>query len=129
MRARSGLLGCLAAGIVGCSAVGGPGIALPVIQPTAPPGVHELCPLALHTPFTLEGDASQSPPVWGVDRAGATFDIFWPPGFTARFSPDLEVLDPSGRVVERGGLVTDLGGGGDPNSGSFDVCSVGAANY
>jgi hypothetical protein len=114
---------------VACSAGGGPAIALPVIQPTAPPGVHELCPLALHTPFTLEGDASKSPPVWGVDGAGATFAIFWPPGFTARFGPALEVLDPSGRVVARAGVVRDLGGGGDPNSGAFDVCSVGDTNY
>ena len=125
-----GLLGCLAAmALVGCSAAGSPGIALPVTRPTAPPGVHELCPLALHTPFTLAGDASKSPPVWGVDGAGATFAIFWPPGFTARFSPDLEVLDPSRHVVERAGLVTDLGGGGDPATGGFDVCSVGTTNY
>jgi hypothetical protein len=127
---RHALFGCLATIVlVGCSVTGGPAIALPVTQPTAPPGVQDLCPLGLHTPFTLEGDQSKSPPVWGVDGTGAHFAIFWPPGFTARFSPGLEVLDPGGHVVARGGLVTDLGGGGDPGTGAFDVCSVADTSY
>ena len=30
-------------------------------------------------------------------------DIVWPPGFTARFAPNLQVLDGSGTVVFRAG--------------------------
>lgn len=65
-----------------------------------------------------------------VASTGDGFAIRWPPGFTARFAPDLEVLDPGGKVVARGGeSVTDAGGGGDPSSGAFYVCAMGGETY
>ncbi len=109
-----------------CSA----GMAGTVTIPTFPspsPGVQVLCPASLYTPFTLEGDPAASPPVWGVDRFGRRFDIIWPPGFRARFTPKLEILDPSGAVVARAGTVSDAGGAGDDNTRG--ICSIGGKVY
>ncbi len=50
---------------------------------------------------------------------GSRTDVIWPEGFRARFVPNLEVLDPDGRVVLREGDFVDGGWmTGDP-SGLF----------
>ena len=114
--------------VVSCEA-GSATAARTVSIPTLPspsPGVEVLCATGLHAPFTLEGDATASPAVWGVDIAGHRFGIVWPPGFKARFSPGLEILDPSGAVVARAGTVSDAGGAGDD---PFGVCSIDGKTY
>jgi hypothetical protein len=67
--------------------------------PSAAPGQHILCQLAQILPFTVAGDPSKSPPVWGIDRFGRAFPVIWPPGFRARFTPRLEVLAPDGPTL------------------------------
>jgi hypothetical protein len=127
---RGVVVGALILGLAGCSAVNGAAVALPTLAPP-PSGQTVLCPAALHTPFTLEGDPAATPAVWGIDAAGLRFDIRWPEGFTARFTPTLEVLDPAGNVVARGGqTVRDAGGSGlNPVSNDFAVCSIGGRTY
>ena len=39
------------------------------------------------------------------DDAGERTELAWPVGYSARFVPDLELLDASGRVVARGASV------------------------
>jgi hypothetical protein len=50
----------------------------------------------------LKGDPNDARVAW-VEGSGNRGEIVWPPGFTARFAPDLEVLDASGKVVYREG--------------------------
>jgi hypothetical protein len=53
---------------------------------------------------------------WLVDvSTGGRGEIVWPPGFTARFDPDLAVLDASGKVVYRAGDHIDGGCVAGPN--------------
>lgn len=109
----------------GCSAATGQTVTIPTL-PSPSPGVQVLCTPALHTPFTLEGDRTKSPPVWGVDIFGRPFPIVWPPGFTARFTPGLEIVDPGGTVVARAGTIRDAVGTGDS---TFYVCGIGGKVY
>jgi hypothetical protein len=65
----------------------------------------------------LTGSAEDPRVTWLVNVSGKRIDILWPRGFSARFDPDLEVLDGSGLVVYRagdrihGGCVVDSQGG------------------
>jgi hypothetical protein len=92
-----------------------PSSAAPVVQLATwpePPPASGLCPAALMGGVTLRGDpASQSRPVWVESRGGLQRLVVWPYGFSARFSPDLELLNAQGDVVAREGDVLDLGGG------------------
>ena len=58
----------------------------------------------------LTGDRSDPRVAWlvGPDGTGRQ-DLIWPPGFSARFSPNLEVLDATGAVVLRAGDHVDGG--------------------
>lgn len=58
---------------------------------------------------------------------GGRRDIIWPPGFTARFDPDLRVLDASGTVVlSKGDQITGGCVAGPPdNPGSLLVIRPG----
>jgi hypothetical protein len=58
---------------------------------------------------TLAGSPTDPRVAWLVGSQGGRKEIVWPPGFTARFDPDLAVLDASGKVVYRAG---DRPGGG-----------------
>ena len=78
-------------------------------------------------PFTLTGDSHATPSVWGIDNTGRRFDIVWPYGFHARFDPALEVLDPTGRVVAKAGLVSDASGAGGGDS--VAICDIGGQQY
>ncbi len=124
-------LGAIFVGVlaISCTPSIAPTVSIPT-QPSPPPGQVELCANALRTPFTLAGDSSKNPAVWGIDSSGDAFAITWPAGFRARFSPSLEILDPSGNVVERGGVViSDAGGGSGPGGEGFDICSIGGKTY
>ena len=65
---------------------------------------------------TLAGSPTDPRLAWTVDPTGGRHEIVWPPGFTARFDPDLAILDASGKVVFRagdpinGGCATNLEG-------------------
>ncbi|HEX5467176.1 MAG TPA: hypothetical protein VFW92_10935 [Candidatus Limnocylindrales bacterium] len=118
----------VAVGLLGCSATPGASIVAVRTRPPAPSGQQILCSVALHVPFTLVGDPTADPPDWGVTRADARrFDIVWPAGFTARFDPDLEILDPSGAVVARAGTISDAGGTGDDQT--VWICGIGGKTY
>ena len=51
----------------------------------------------------LAGDPTDPRVAWLVNPNGARQDIIWPPGFTGRFTPRLEILDASSNVVFRAG--------------------------
>jgi hypothetical protein len=51
---------------------------------------------------TLVGDPNDSQVAW-LEGFGNRVEVVWPPGYFARFAPDLEVLDPSGKVMYREG--------------------------
>ena len=63
---------------------------------------------------TLAGDPSDPRLAWLVQPGGKRLDVVWPPGFTARFVPTLEILDAAGDVVFRAGDPVDGGCTGDP---------------
>ncbi len=50
----------------------------------------------------LMGDPSDPRVAW-LEGSGNRGEVVWPPGFSARFAPDLEVLDASGKVLYREG--------------------------
>jgi len=62
---------------------------------------------------TLAGDPSDPRLAWLVQPGGKRIDVVWPPGFTARFVPTLEILDAAGTVVFRAGDPIDGGCTGD----------------
>lgn len=51
----------------------------------------------------LTGSPSDPRIAWLTGSGGRRIDITWPPGYTARFTPRLEVLDGTGDVVFRDG--------------------------
>ena len=61
------------------------------------------------TEATLAGSPTDPRLAWMVDPQGRRHEIVWPRGFSARFDPDLAVLDASGKVVYRAG--DRIGGG------------------
>jgi len=61
------------------------------------------------TEATLVGSPTDPRLAWIVDFRGGRHEIVWPRGFTARFDPDLAVLDASGKVVYRAGDRIDGG--------------------
>jgi hypothetical protein len=63
---------------------------------------------------TLAGAPSDPRLAWLVGPGGKRLDVEWPPGFTARFDPALEILDAGGNVVLRAGDAITGGCTGDP---------------
>jgi hypothetical protein len=63
--------------------------------------------LGLGLDAVLRGDPTYPRVAWldlPESRGPAhTFDVVWPHGYRARFSPGLEILDERGRIVLRGG--------------------------
>ena len=53
------------------------------------------------TDAVLVGDGNDPQVAWLVTASGQRMDVVFPEGLTARFTPELEVLDPSGVVVAR----------------------------
>ena len=52
---------------------------------------------------TITGDPSDSRIAWLIVGTGQRKDVLWPPGYRARFDPQLQILDQNGRVVLREG--------------------------
>ena len=55
--------------------------------------------------FVLHGDPSDPRVTWLAGPNGERKEIAWLPGSSARFDPELEVLDPTGRVIAREGSI------------------------
>jgi hypothetical protein len=52
----------------------------------------------------VTGDPFDPRLAWVIhDDGGGRIDVIWPPGYTARFTPRLEVLDEQGAVAYRDG--------------------------
>jgi hypothetical protein len=98
----------------------GPGQhALPTFQPTVD-GVPVACAgVGYLGEVTIHGSTGDPALTWIVfEPEGRRENLLWPAGYQARFTPALEVLDPSGRVVAReGDRVT--GGCAMPPGGTF----------
>lgn len=96
LRGVSARAATLAVGLVlaGCSVVQ-PNPALPTVDAGGCRGVG--IPDA-----TLTGDPKEPRVAW-VIQDGHRRDVVFPNGYTARFSPKLEILDASGHVVARDG--------------------------
>lgn len=58
---------------------------------------------------TLSGDPADSPIAWLDLEGGGRREIVFPPGYTVRFTPTLEVVDDGGQVVARAGDRIDGG--------------------
>jgi hypothetical protein len=89
--------------------------ALPTAQPRdLPSGVVLGCSSTL-TPSVLRGNAADPRKAWLVGYDGKRIELIWPEGYTARYAPSLEVLDPTGHaVLEAGDFVDGTCGIGDP---------------
>jgi hypothetical protein len=115
-------LSAAAAALLMLSACRQLGVQLPI--PTDPPS--ELCSTGLFLPFTLAGDTSAVPAVWGVDRNGERLNVVWPNGWTAhedQGGSTIVIADPGGRVVARtGDVIANAGGGGGPDG--THICSI-----
>jgi hypothetical protein len=57
----------------------------------------------------IVGDTSDPRLVWLLDSQGGRRDVVWPPGYSARLTPQVEVLDEHGTVVFRQGATVHGG--------------------
>jgi hypothetical protein len=77
--------------------------------PTLPPGPAPTCAGVGLTEATVRGDRMLANPVWfevaTEGQARRSLPTVWPFGYTARFVPNLEVVDPTGDVIAREGTV------------------------
>ncbi|HXX60012.1 MAG TPA: hypothetical protein VEI48_01830 [Candidatus Sulfotelmatobacter sp.] len=91
-----------------------------IALPTEPlvalePGVATAC-AGVGVSAVLHGSAADPRVAWLVNDLGTRLDVVWPPGYLARFTPNLEVLDGNGVVVlKAGGVVTGVCGTVDPH--------------
>jgi hypothetical protein len=70
----------------------------------------------------LAGSPDDPSVAWVVSDEGQRVNVLWPAGFTARFGPEIELIDPIGQVFARSGDLLTLGGGFA--AGEFDTCEV-----
>ncbi|MBI3748947.1 MAG: hypothetical protein HY262_08910 [Chloroflexi bacterium] len=78
-------------------------LALPTDRPVAlPPGAVEACG-GVGINAVLHGNAADPRVTWLVNSLGGRVDVTWPPGYRARFTPSLEVLNADDVVVLREG--------------------------
>ena len=91
-------------------------IALPTAASLAlASGVTEVC-AGVAIAAILRGDPDDRHVVWLLTEGGTRVNVTWPPGYHARFTPGLEVLDGAGAIVLRGGEpVTGACVTGDPD--------------
>lgn len=75
--------------------------------------------------YPLHGSLLDPRVVWMTDPHGNRVELGWPPGYRARFTPGLELLDGSGNVVGREGTFA-IGHcqTADPNVMSVDLAAV-----
>ena len=98
-------------GIATSSAPDPRGILLPAssVAWPPPPATPPAC-AGVGLDAVLHGDPGDSSIAWLVDRSqGERIEVRWPPGFRARFSPALVVIDISGQEVAREGDAIDGG--------------------
>lgn len=70
--------------------------------------------------YRLHGSFADSRLVWMTDPHGSRIELAWPNGYSARFSPKLELLDERSRLV--GGEGSLISGGCDtPQPGVMSV--------
>lgn len=70
--------------------------------------------------FFLHGSPLDPRSAWMTTPDGSRHELAWPVGYSARFVPDLEVLDDAGRVIAREGSTVD-GGCETPERGAWSV--------
>jgi hypothetical protein len=102
----------LAMSLIGCGSSATPTPIGPKL-PTVPSADSACAGIGLMN-TTLAGDASDPRLAWLVQPGGKRLDVVWPPGFTARFVPTLQILDADSNVVFRAGDPIDGGCTGDP---------------
>lgn len=101
----------LALALAGCSTVSpsfgalvppaaSPAPTLPTTSLTAPDGSEMAC-AGVGLTDVLRGDPANPRLAWleSFPNGGHRLEIVWPPGYSARFTPRLQVLDPTGQVV------------------------------
>jgi hypothetical protein len=79
-------------------------IALPTLPPAIglPSGAQRGC-RGVGIDAVLRGNATDPWVAWLVTSGGARLNPYWPSGYRARFTPNLEILDATGGVVLRSG--------------------------
>lgn len=77
---------------------------VPIADWTTPGGQQVLCAGGgFPGVIRLRGSPDDPRLVWMVDADGTRTELAWPVGYSAKFGPELELLDNSGRVVGRQG--------------------------
>ena len=61
------------------------------------------CSIGVGRDATLQGSAEDPRLAWAIDDSGDRVELLWPNGYSARFSPQLVVVDGSGQIVARDG--------------------------
>ena len=87
-----------------------------------------MCEMALLEGI-LHGDHADPHVTWLIAPTGVRRELLWPWGFTARFTPRLEVVAQDGAVVAREGDDLDLGGGFTTETEEFAICEVNGTLY
>lgn len=111
------------------SATPQPSATLVTVSPVLPtwpdPIENGACPQANMWHVTLRGDKTNSDrPAYVESLDGTQRTILWPYGFSARFNPDLEILNDRGEVVAWEGDLLDLTGGVVDPAFDFFACRV-----
>ena len=78
-------------------------VALPLPSPFAIPSGTKVACAGVGIDATLHGSASDPHLAWLENNLGTRIEVVWQPGYRARFTPKLEVLDESDEVVLREG--------------------------
>ena len=105
--------------LLGCGTVPSAERPSPLLLPLRTMAVPRVC-LGLGGGARLVGDPNDAHVAW-LEGFGNRGEVVWPPGYHARFAPDLEILEPTGRVIYRGG---DLMPGGCAVGPSDDPSSL-----
>jgi hypothetical protein len=92
-------LGVLIVALSACAGLVPGTVSLPT-DPKWPGG----CGIGVGLDAILHGAPDDDRVAWAIDRSsGGRIDLVWPAGYSARFLPDLQVLDASGTVVAHEG--------------------------
>ena len=76
------------------------GACAPTVNLPIDPLGRTFCGRGVGLDATLHGSASDPHVAWAVNaRGGGRFELVWPPGYRARFTPALVILDGAGAVV------------------------------
>lgn len=62
------------------------------------------CSVGVGRDATIHGSAADPRLAWAIDNgSGKRVELVWPSGYTARFSPDLAIIDRDGQVIAHEG--------------------------